>query len=278
MALRQVSLSAVSAPCIASLVFSVSRMKVVTPGVAAACRWTSWERSWMSSERSCLTSPRDAKPVATTAMTASTTRARVIRGDRSSRMKTKSTAEHARLERAEDDDLDPIPRRHDRGRRHPRETVRTHHGFQDGRALIAGELRAVLPAVPRKRHPEVAAPAAGVPDRLERPRPDTRPVDRAAPGHLPQRRTHEELEGHHRRHRVAGQPEDGPTLERAERDRLAGTHRDLPQVELGPALDQRFTHEVELAHRHARRRHEHVGPRGPADPLDDRLEPARPDP
>src|SRR3989454_2138171 len=58
---------------------------------------------------------------------------------------------------------------------------------------------------------------------------------------LPQRRTHEELEGHHRRHRVAGQPEDGPTLERAERDRLPGTHRDLPQVELGPALDQRFT-------------------------------------
>src|SRR5437667_6695349 len=134
----------------------------------------------MSSEPSCLTSPRDAQPVATTAMTASTATARVIRGDRSTRMKTKSTAERARLERSEDDDLHPVPRGHDRVRRHHREAVRAHHGAEDAGALIAGELRAVVAAVPRERHAEVAAPAAGVPDRLERPRPDARPVDRPA--------------------------------------------------------------------------------------------------
>src|SRR5439155_646600 len=82
-----------------------------------------------------------------------------------------------------------------------REAVGTHHGAEDARALIAGEPRAILPAVPRERHPQVATPTAGVPDRLEHPRPDAGPIDRVAPCHLPQRRTHEELEGHHRRHR-----------------------------------------------------------------------------
>src|SRR5437773_8771060 len=127
-------------------------------------------------------------------MAARMARARVIRADRSTRTKTKSISGRARYRRAEEDDLHPLAHRHNRVRRHHREAVGTHHGAEDARALIAGEPRAILPAVPRERHPQVATPAAGVPNRLERPRPDAGPVDGEAPCHLSQRRTHEELE------------------------------------------------------------------------------------
>src|SRR5437870_12028122 len=116
-------------------------------------------------------------------MAARMARARVIRADRSTRTKTKSISGRARYRRAgyrraEEDDLHPLAHRHNRVRRHHREAVGTHHGAEDARALIAGEPRAILPAVPRERHPQVATPAAGVPNRLEHPRPDAWPVDR----------------------------------------------------------------------------------------------------
>ena len=87
---------------------------------------------------------------------------------------------------------------------------------------------------------------------------DVRAIEVGVSQHLAQGRSHEQLEGHHGGDRIAGQTEERPAVQRSERDGLAGPHGDAPQVQLGAQLFQRGAHEVQVAHRDARRRHEHV--------------------
>src|SRR5262249_20099124 len=61
----------------------------------------------------------------------------------------------------------------------------------------------------------------------------------AEPGHvelapsreLPQRRAHEQVKRQHRRHRIAGEPEEMGGTDLAHRDRAARLHRDLPEID-----------------------------------------------
>ena len=95
---------------------------------------------------------------------------------------------------------------------------------------------------------------------------DGRVEQRAAAGRLgigadqrAQRGQREELEGDHRRHGVAGEPEDERPLAHAEPGRLAGLERDTPEALLGAELGERVLHVVVRPHRNAARDADHVG-------------------
>src|SRR6266545_4450147 len=72
------------------------------------------------------------------------------------------------------------------------------------------------------------------------------------------RGTHEELESHERRNRIAGQSEDQRRAARAERDRLPGLDRDAPEDLLDAELSLELADEVELSNRHSSRGHEQI--------------------
>src|SRR6266511_1236439 len=72
------------------------------------------------------------------------------------------------------------------------------------------------------------------------------------------RGTHEELESHERRNRIAGQSEDQRRAAHAERDRLPRLDRDAPEDLLDAELSLELADEVELSNRHASRGHEQI--------------------
>jgi uncharacterized RDD family membrane protein YckC len=65
---------------------------------------------------------------------------------------------------------------------------------------------------------------------------------------LPERRPHEEAEGQHGGHGIAGQPEEVGGADAPHRQGPAGLHGDLPEVDASRLLQHRF-HEVVVAHR-----------------------------
>jgi hypothetical protein len=69
---------------------------------------------------------------------------------------------------------------------------------------------------------------------------------------------HELVEGHHHRHRIAGQAEERGVADPAERHRPARPHGDLPEEHLAEPAHQ-LLDEVGLAHRHAARGDDGVG-------------------
>src|SRR5437762_8582461 len=274
--------SASSRECVASA-SSSARARATSRAASSWEAWLAaiWVRRVATSLWSRFTVPRVAQPVARTARTAVAPKTRFIRGDASTRSKAKSTAGRVRgagLEPAEHDHLHRPARGDFRVGCDDGEAVGEHHRAQDARALIAGEPRAVALGVARESDAQVSPPRAAVGDRRERPRDDAGPRDDRAPEHAPEGRPHEQLEGHHGGHGIAGEPEDRTAAERAKGDRLAGAHRDLPQVELGATPLQRGAHQIELAHGDTRRGDEDVGRAGPPEALDDRLEAVGHDP
>ena len=79
--------------------------------------------------------------------------------------------------------------------------------------------------------------------------------------HLAQRGAGEELEADHRGDRVAGEAERGAAVDVAERQRLRRLDGDLHPVDLADLVEHPLD-EVELAHRHAARRHQRVAAAG----------------
>ena len=81
-------------------------------------------------------------------------------------------------------------------------------------------------------------------------------------GQLADRGADELLEGHHRRHGIAGQSEDQrPRVgrEAAEGQRIAGLDLHPPEDEGAAELREHAAHVVAIAHGHAGGAHEHVG-------------------
>jgi hypothetical protein len=149
-----------------------------------------------------------------------------------------------------------------------RERARAEHRGEDVRALGLG--RRHVPAVgacvePYAQH-LVAAGLARVVD-VD---PGLRPgVVRVAAGQAPQRGPREQVEGHDRRHRVAGQPEDDLVAARPEPGRLARLERHAPEVLVDAELGQRGLDVVVRTDRHTARDHDHVGGlQRPAERLD----------
>jgi hypothetical protein len=87
--------------------------------------------------------------------------------------------------------------------------------------------------------------------------PAAQPADAAA--HL-DRRLQEQERTHQGRDRVAGQPDHRRAAIAARHQRLAGPHRDLPEIDREPVFAQHAAHQIVLADRDAAGRDQQIDP------------------
>src|SRR6185503_675647 len=111
------------------------------------------------------------------------------------------------------------------------------HRREDAGALWAGGRHLPVGVAIREEPALEFPPSALLLHRLRRHRAKSRDVELAPPGELPQRGANEEVEGQHRRNRVAGQAEEVGALDPAHRHRTAGLHGHLPEIDAARVLE-----------------------------------------
>ena len=100
-------------------------------------------------------------------------------------------------------------------------------------------------------HPDEVDLAVGPPAERPRRRSPAPPGDRlGVAGHPAQGRAGQQLEAHHRRHGVAGEPEHRRAVDEPEGERLGRADGDLHPAHVADAVEHDL-HEVDVAHRHA---------------------------